>query len=51
MFIAACTSPWPSRTGTAIDRTPGASSSSAIAQPRARTWVSSSISCSWERPM
>ena len=36
-FIAARTAPSPSRTGTATERTPGASSSSANAQPRART--------------
>jgi NAD(P)-dependent dehydrogenase (short-subunit alcohol dehydrogenase family) len=43
-FIAARVAPVPSRTGTAAERTPGASSSSASAQPRARTSVSSSRS-------
>ena len=36
-FMAARTAPAPSRTGTATDRMPGASSSSASAHPRART--------------
>ena len=40
-FIAARTSPDPSRTGAATERTPGASSSSARAHPWARTRVSS----------
>lgn len=45
-FIAARTAPSPSRTGTATDRTPGASSSSASAQPRARTVRSSAANSS-----
>src|SRR3954471_19143420 len=50
-FMAARTAPIPSRTGTATERTPGASSSSARAHPRARTWVSSSRTCASDRPM
>ena len=49
-FMAARTAPVPSRTGTATERTPGASSSSARAHPRARTWASSSWSCSPNPP-
>src|ERR1700744_6796355 len=46
-FMAARTSPQPSRTGTATERMPGASSSSARAQPRARTVRSSSSMACW----
>ena len=48
-FIAARTAPVPSRNGTAIDRMPGASTSSASAQPLARTIISSLATSSGSR--
>src|SRR5689334_15044670 len=50
-FIAARTVPDPSLTGTATERTPGASSSSASAQPRALISASSSRSGPAWRPI